>query len=122
MTVRFPAMRDEVVSALRALADRDYQERVWIRRELPSPGFYDELDIEVHVLFDDIDVCVEPERWVGYVLESADEVEPLRRLGNALGALIDDLGDAPDSDYLADPRWPGVVEAAAAALVDLGYH
>src|SRR5690348_5247643 len=119
MSVRFPAMRNEVIAALRALADRDYQERVWVRRELPSPNYHDDLDLEVHVLFDDVDVCVDPDRWVGDVLE-AGEVAPFRRLGTALGAMIDDLGNAQDADYLADPRWSGVIEAATAALAIMG--
>ncbi len=80
-----------------------------------KPDFYDELDLEVHVLFNDVDVCVDPEAWVGYVLRP-EEVEPLRTLGTLFGALIDDLGDVPDATYLADPRWPEVVVAAGTAL------
>jgi hypothetical protein len=115
MSVRLPAMRDEVIRALENLSDREHQQRVWIEHELPEPDYYDELNLEVHVLFDDIDVCVDPDRWVGEVLRAA-EVEPLRALGSALGALIDDLGDAPDADYLADSRWPRIVELAGQAL------
>ena len=44
------------------------------------------------------------------------EVPALRALDTVLGPLIDDLGDAPDEIYLADPRWPSVIHAAANAL------
>jgi hypothetical protein len=47
------------------------------------------------------------------------EVGTLRALDAVLGPLIDELGDRPDADYLADARWPRVVEAAAQALAVL---
>ena len=44
-----------------------------------------------------------------------DEVEWLQRLNDALDPVIDDLKDADESVYLADPRWPEVVGRAVAA-------
>jgi hypothetical protein len=58
-----------------------------------------------------LDADPAPDRWVGVVLHPA-EVEPLRRLGQVLGAMIADLGDVPDEVYLAEPRWPSVVDRA----------
>ncbi len=113
--VRFPEMRAEAVGAVRALSDRAYQDRVWIRRELPTPTFMDGLDLNVHILFDDTRVLPDPTPVVGVVIH-ADEVESLQALGDVLALLIDDLGDVPDADYLADPRWAQVVDAAVAAL------
>jgi hypothetical protein len=114
MSLRYPEMRAEVIEALRTLSDVDYQRRVWINHEWPEPNAYDSLDEQVHILFDDIDVCVDPARWVGVVLQPS-EVEPLRRLCELFGVLIDDLGDVPDEVYLAEPRWPSVVELARTA-------
>jgi hypothetical protein len=113
--VNFPEMRDEVRSALESLSDRDYQQRVWIEHRLPQPSYYDELKLEIHILFDDIDVCVDPDRWVGDVLFPA-EVEPLRHLGQALDALLADPDLVTDADYLADPRWAEVIRQAQVAL------
>jgi hypothetical protein len=114
MALQYPGMRTEVVGALEALGDPDYQRRVWLKHDWPDPEGYDSLDENVHVLFDDIDVCVDPVGWVGVVLHPS-EVEPLQKLGEVFGALIDDLVDVPDEVYLADPRWPSVVELARAA-------
>ena len=114
MSLRYPEMRAEVIDALRALSDVDYQRRVWIDHERPEVNGYDNLDFQVHILFDDIDVCVDPDRWVGLVLNTT-EVEPLRRLGELFGGLINDLGNVPDEVYLAEPRWATVVELARAA-------
>jgi hypothetical protein len=113
--VTFPEMRAEVRSALESLSDRDYQQRVWIEHRLPQPNYYDELKLEIHILFDDIDVCVDPDRWVGDVL-LPDEVEPLRQLGQTLSELLDERSLVTDADYLADPRWAEVVRRAQVAL------
>ena len=118
MTLQYPTMRAWVVDALQALGDPEYQRRVWLEHHCPEPNFVDNLDENVHILFDDVDVCVDPAGWVGIVLHPP-EVEPLRKLGEAFGAMIDDLGDVPDEVYLADPRWPTVVELARAAHDDM---
>ncbi|WP_143174075.1 hypothetical protein [Streptoalloteichus hindustanus] len=34
---RYPGVRLQVLSAVESLADREHQERVWVRRELPHP-------------------------------------------------------------------------------------
>lgn len=113
--VTFPAMRAEVRAALESLSDRDYQQRVWIEHRLPQPDYYDELKHEIHLLFDDIDVCVDPDRWVGDVL-LLDEVESLRQLGQTFSELLDEPALVTYADYLADPRWAEVVRRAKVAL------
>ena len=113
--VRFPDMRNEVVTALEALADPDYQRRVWLEHEYPSPSYYDDLSLNTHILFDDTRVLPDPTVRLGVILY-AREVEPLRALGQVLDSMIDDLGDSDDSVYLQDARWPAVVEAARVAL------
>ncbi|GAB3007141.1 SCO4402 family protein [Saccharothrix stipae] len=121
MTIRYPGVRTQVLSAVESLADREYQERVWIRGELPHPGYYDELDLSVHTLFDDAAVLPDPASAVGAVLH-AHEVGPLHELGAVFGPLIDDLGDQPDAVYLADPRWDDVVRAAVKAYEVMRAH
>ena len=60
MALQYPNMREEVIDALQALGDPDYQRRVWLKRDWPDPACYDSLDENVHILFDDVDVCVDP--------------------------------------------------------------
>lgn len=121
MTIRYPGVRTQVLSAVEALADREYQERVWIRHELPHPGYYDEHDLNIHILYDDAAVLPDPASAVGTVLHE-DEVGPLQELEAVYGPLIDDLGDQPDAVYLADPRWDDVVRAAARAWEVMRAH
>ena len=118
MDLRYPEMRAEVIAALTSLSDRDYQQRVWVERRMPGPNYDDSLDTVVHTLFDDIDVCVDPERWVGLVLQPG-EVEALQAVGSVFRSVLDDLGDVADADYLADARWPEVVSRAASARAAL---
>lgn len=112
--VRYPEMRREVVNALTSLSDPAYQRRVWIERDHPREGYFDDLTLTVNILYDM--VLPDADTRLGSVLVSAREVDTLRLLERVLGQLITDLGDAPDSRYLSDPRWGGVVDAARSAL------
>lgn len=113
----FPEMRLEVIGAVRALSDPEYQERQWGHYE-EGVNFYDDLKLNVHILYDDTMVLPDPEGAVSTILY-AEEVPALSAIDRALGPLLDQLGDQPDSDYLAHPGWPAVVRAAAAALTEM---
>ena len=117
--VRFPAMRNEIVDAVRALSDKDYQWSAWIRRELP-PGRYDEFTHRVHILYDDTDVLANPYDTVGDYLRSTLEAAAMQTLGAVLDQLFHSLGtERTDEEYLRAPGWPLVVTAAQAALAAL---
>ncbi|RRD48649.1 SCO4402 family protein [Arachnia propionica] len=77
--------------------------------------YYDNLDINIHILYDDFRVLPNPEKSIASLIYES-EVLPLKALDEILGPLIKDLGDAPDHVYLDDPRWPAVIHAAADAL------
>lgn len=115
--LKFPSMRDEVIDAVRALSDRAYQKREW-GRSRDAGGRYDDLDMNVHILYDDTRVLPDPSAQVDTVL-FAEDVPPLRALEGVLGPLIDELGDVPDREYLADPRWNSVLVLAARAADEM---
>jgi hypothetical protein len=117
--VQYPEWREEVIDAVRALSDLDYQRRVWVAGESIGPDFFDSLQERIHTLFDDADVLPEPGHRLGVLLRDDREVEALRPLGRMLDEVVNDLGDVPDARYLADPRWPQVVHRATAALAAL---
>ncbi|MFF2552042.1 hypothetical protein ACFVUS_13645 [Nocardia sp. NPDC058058] len=114
--VRFPYMRSAVIDAVATLADPQYQRRVWIDRILPDPALVDDLDANIHVLYDDCRVLPDPDDMIGDVLIAGDEITRLRALGAVLDPLIERLGDSADAHYLADAHWPAVVAAARDAL------
>lgn len=112
--VEFPSMRAEVIDALRALSDPKHQRAKWGKYESGVP-YYDDLDVNVHILYDDAQVLPDPESAVPGLLYDS-EVLALQAVDAVLGQLIQDLGDRPDAEYLADPRWQVVVRAAGEAL------
>lgn len=113
-SIEFPWMRLQVVTALDSLSDPSRQER-WGCGEKGVPGYFDDLTLNVDVLYDDCMVLPEPQDSVPEILHQ-EEVPFLVELARALGPLIDELGDLPDAVYTSDPRWPSVIEAAARAL------
>lgn len=117
MPVQFPEMREDAIEALRALADVDYQRRVWVHREYPHPGFYDDLTYNINVLYDDVAVMDDPHGKVGVVLEDNDEAKAIESLGRHLDSVLGQAGpDATDAEVISRPDWSGVVKAAAVAL------
>jgi hypothetical protein len=109
-------MRREVIAAVAALSDVEYQRRVWVDRILPCPDYHDDLTLASHILYDDTMVLTNPAATVGDILIAGDEIDRLTALDRVLGPLIDTLGDVPDLEYLNHPRWPEVVHRASHAL------
>ncbi|MFF2809614.1 hypothetical protein ACFVT2_21035 [Streptomyces sp. NPDC058000] len=114
--IRLPKMREEVFSAVRALADPEYQKRVWIERKYPNPDYFDDFTLNVNIL-DDATILDNPHAVIGYTLASEEEAQAMKSLANRLLQIIEEVGsESPDSAFLASPLWDGVVEAANNAL------
>ena len=112
----FPDMRRNVVSAVRALADVAYQRRVWIDRDYPTDGYYDDFAMNLHILYDDTLVLEDPAATLGTVLKSKEEVDAMGVLAEALDELLDAEGsERTDREYMASPLWGGVVRTAGTA-------
>ncbi len=120
-TVGFPAMRSEVVGALASLADREYQNKAWLRQQFEVEGRFEDFDLVVHSLYDDTEVLPDPRPAVGAVLFDS-EVAALQALGSVLTPVISRLGDSPTGEYLESKEWPAVVGAAGVALATMVRH
>lgn len=112
--VQYPEMRAQLVTSLRSLSDLEHQRTRWGKMS-EDGAYYDDLDLNVHVLYDDTTVLPDPVESVGSII-TADEVEALENLNSVLEPIIDELGDEPDAAYLAHPGWSAVVSAAATAV------
>ena len=112
--ITYPEMRLQVVDAVRALSDPNHQRTRWGQYE-EGVNYYDDLSLNVHILYDDCTVLPDPTGAVPSVLH-AQEVASFRELEAVLGPVLDDLHGQPDDVYMNDPRWPAVVETAARAL------
>lgn len=115
-TVRFPAFRREVILAVAAFSDVDYQRRVWVDGIMPFEGYGDSLTENVHALYDDFLDLPHVDDAIGEILVDGPEVEALVAFDRAFRPILDELGDAPDIDYLAHPSWGVVVQRAQRAL------
>ncbi|AZQ71325.1 MULTISPECIES: SCO4402 family protein [Streptomyces] len=115
-SVQLPDMRAEVISAVRALSDREYQQRVWIDRQYPSPGYYDDFTLNVNVL-DDAAVLDDPNSAVGFTLASDEEARAMADLAVSINEVLAAVGsESPDSAFLGSPLWGDVLDAAKNAL------
>lgn len=112
--ITYPEMRLQVIEAVRALADTEHQRIRWGRYE-EGVNYYDDLSLNVHILYDDCMVLPAPEGSVPTILH-AQEVSIFHDLEHVLGPMLDDLRGEPDNVYMSDPRWPRVVQAAAEVL------
>lgn len=112
-SINLPEMRLKVVAALESLSDPPRQERWGHVKE--SVNYFDDLTLNVNILYDDCMVLHEPPNAVPDILHQ-EEVPALVNLENALGPMIRELGDRPDAVYTSDARWPGVMKAASQAL------
>lgn len=115
--VEYPEMRAEAIGALKALSDFAYQRRMWVDEVGQHPGIVENLDINIHILYDDTGVAEEPRARIGTVLENENEARALEELDRVLGPFIDALDPGVnDATVIAMPEWRDVVRAAQKAL------
>ena len=110
--------RDEMLHYLSAMADLDYQVRVWVHGEEVAGIGQDCLGYALTFFYEDTMLFEAPERNVGTILASAHEAACMNKLATALGRVLKQLGeDRHDSDYIACPHWRAVVSAAQEAVI-----
>ncbi|MDH6221681.1 SCO4402 family protein [Streptomyces pseudovenezuelae] len=118
--VDFPEMRENILSAVRALSDSEYQDRVWVRREYPQEGYFDDFSLNLNILFDDTLVLEEPTLALGKTLRSQEEVAAMTELAERIELVLKTEGsDRSDAEYMESRHWPGVVESASRAYLIL---
>ncbi|WP_206506678.1 SCO4402 family protein [Streptomyces chrestomyceticus] len=114
--VQFPEMRERIISAVRHLSDPQYQQKVWLNKEYPHDGYYDDFTLTFNSL-QDTAVLDDTTAAIGITLTSSAEAVPMQHLADRLDNIIDTVGgQAPDSVFLTSPLWDSVVDAAQRAL------
>lgn len=115
--LRFRNGRWDIMYALAALSDPEYQQSHWLGERTERTDDWDNLDDVVYTLFDHWSVLSDdPGEWVGYTLLHGPEVDRLRRLAGVLNPLIERRGDVDDAAYVHDSSWALVQRLAASAL------
>ena len=114
--LKFPSMREELISYLSGLSDLDYQYQAWVERS--SPGLdYDELNYTIHFLYDDTGLAENASNWIGLVLRDEIEARSVENVVSALDVVFDKYGaELSDKEYLEKKEWLWVVNASKDAL------
>lgn len=112
--VAFPELRSELQYALAALADEEYQSKVWVEGGVPKAPYAYDFDMACHAILDDTDVTRNPRSLLGTVLRNDRELESLVALADALAAVIRDIGaNGTIQAARLSPGWRVVVNRAA---------
>lgn len=116
--VGYPNMRLQVLSSLENLADRAYQQRVWVEGILPHPGYGDDFALAYGWLYEDLPIMDDPPDFIGTVLRDEVEAEAMPPLKRAIDRLHEELGynGRTDAEYMASPLWDDVILTTGAAL------
>lgn len=110
--LKYPWLREELISYLDGLANEQYQYDAWVAKKRPSGG-YDELDYTIHFFYDDTDLACNPNSLIGEILIGAEEASAIGFLIKELDFLFEKYGtELTDSEYLSKEEWKAVVQAA----------
>lgn len=106
-------MRQQLVRTVATLADLEYQQRVWIRHEMPPGVDVDSFDQAVHFIYDDTCLGDDPSEAIGWYVRDEEEATAIRRLVAELDVLFNLMGtSAPDAEYIESKQWPEIVREA----------
>ena len=110
--LNYPHMREELLSHLWDLADR--------QRLLENSGEASLLDYAVHFLFDDTPLGEDPSRAVGWCLHNEAEARLIGTVASALDRVFEKHGiEQGDAFYVSCQEWAAVQAAAANAHLHL---
>ncbi|NUW45953.1 SCO4402 family protein [Nonomuraea rhodomycinica] len=111
-----PERREDVLEALRALGDREYQDQHW-----RSGKGWPDLTAAVHWLIDDTFIDMNGARsLIPRLFLDEREADLVQMVVDALLRVLDALGPtAPDDAYLDHPEWINVLNSAGAAYLAL---
>jgi len=113
------AGRWDVLGAVARLADREYQEHVWVRgRAWQVCDPLDSFDLVVSALLAN-QVLPEPSKAKPGVLVDDAEVARLRDLGEVLAPFLDNRDEVPFSKRIGEPAWSDVIDRAWSALYEM---
>lgn len=113
--LKYLGMREELISYLQGLSDRDYQYKAWVEGNRPNGG-HDELDYTIHFLYDDTELASDSASMIGWILLSSDEAHAISNVIKALDIIFNKYGlNLTDKEYIEKDEWGNVVEMAKIA-------
>jgi hypothetical protein len=118
--LQFPWRRAEISYVLQELSNPFIQWSLWIEDKKPLGMPEDKpygFDFPAHFILSDNNLADDTQACLGVILKTQEEVETMRKLVDALFAVLGAAGkSAPDRDYITHPLWADVLAAAREAL------
>ncbi len=111
--VRNPDIRKEIMLTLQHLSDPEYQQRVWIDRKFPTPSYYSDFLMAMHMLYDDTGLARNPYSEIGLTLKDETEARLIQIVIEALEEVFGETGDEDFEVVRTASSWPNVIDAAA---------
>jgi len=110
--------RNALIEYLSNLANREYQEQVWINRMMPQGVEYDDISEVIHFLYDDTRIAAEPNEMVGVYFRDSRELEAMKTLIMQLDVALEniDIIHTPVREFIDNENWTNVIHAAQNAL------
>ena len=90
--VKFPSMRSELQYAVKALADEDFQRRMWVGPQDSSLTITYTFDMALHALLDDSVVADNGEAAIGVILKNERELDVVANLISTAREVIREIG------------------------------
>jgi hypothetical protein len=115
--LKYPDMRQELLDALRQLADINLQRKLWVNRDYDVDKFVYGFDEIVGLLYDDLGVDKNPSQAIGVFLLNENEAGLIQAVTQAIDRVRLDVGtEAADEEYIRSRAWPEVMKAASLAI------
>ncbi|MBH0238941.1 SCO4402 family protein [Methylobrevis albus] len=114
--VKYESMRAELLGTLRCLGNARCQIDCWVHGKFPAGVEYEDFGLHVHFLFDDTLLSEDPERTIGFILETAAEAAAIKKLCDSLELIFGRYGtELADADDISKPEWVDVIRSAREA-------
>ena len=106
LRLKFPAIRSDVIGALKDLGDPEYQARYWVRHEQPDDGSLMGIEYILDTLFNNYRLEHDPEGWIGTIYYDRQELEAVQKALSILRAFFDTAGWYEEEEvYINHPQW-----------------
>ncbi len=113
-------MRQELISYLEGLSNKQYQLECWVNKQCPDSIKNDEFDYAVHFLFDDTDCAKNPEKLIGIILYDQEEAKVVKIVCDHIDQLLNKFGcQKSDYEYIQLPEWNNILMSSKSALEKL---
>ncbi len=114
--LKYPHMREELKEYLYELSSIEFQKKNWIKNDKNNFIHKSQFDYSVHFLYDDTDLSITPEKYIGIFLENQQEANLVYDVIKAIDIIFKKYGlELIDEEYIKSTEWSDVLKRATLA-------